>query len=66
MSPWIPNIVFGVLAVVAAGLGLLLPETAGRPLPQTVEDIEMWSNRRKQAGREAVQKQQDPSGEHYI
>ena len=32
-------IVFGVLGCVSGVLGLLLPETLGRPLPDTPEDI---------------------------
>ncbi len=31
---------FGVLALVAAGLSLLLPETKGIQLPDTVEEVE--------------------------
>ncbi|XP_042562208.1 solute carrier family 22 member 2, partial [Clupea harengus] len=39
---WIelPLIIFGVLAFVAGGLVLLLPETRGVPLPETIDDIE--------------------------
>ncbi|XP_062858492.1 solute carrier family 22 member 2 [Trichomycterus rosablanca] len=36
----LPLIVFGVLALVAGGLVLLLPETKGVPLPETIDDIE--------------------------
>ena len=66
MSPWIPNIVFGILAIVAAGLGLLLPETAGKPLPQTIEDIEKWSGRGKRPRRDEARKGHDISEEHQI
>lgn len=39
---WIelPLIIFGAIAVVAGGLVLLLPETKGVPLPETIDDIE--------------------------
>ncbi|KAM6965477.1 solute carrier family 22 member 2-like [Aplochiton taeniatus] len=39
---WIelPLIIFGSLAFVAGGLVLLLPETKGVPLPETINDIE--------------------------
>ncbi|KAM6964908.1 solute carrier family 22 member 2-like [Aplochiton taeniatus] len=39
---WIelPLIIFGVIAFVAGGLVLLLPETKGVPLPETINDIE--------------------------
>lgn len=41
--PWLPGILFGVLSVIVGLLTLLLPETMNRPLPQTIEDIENWS-----------------------
>ncbi|XP_009635480.1 solute carrier family 22 member 2 isoform X1 [Egretta garzetta] len=36
----LPLIVFTVLGLIAGGLVLLLPETKGRVLPETVEDVE--------------------------
>ncbi|XP_072299571.1 solute carrier family 22 member 2-like [Eucyclogobius newberryi] len=36
----LPLIIFGSLAIVAGGLVLLLPETRGVPLPDTINDIE--------------------------
>ncbi|KAK7151103.1 hypothetical protein R3I93_012137 [Phoxinus phoxinus] len=36
----LPLIIFGALAFVAGGLVLLLPETKGVPLPETIDDIE--------------------------
>uniref|UniRef100_A0A8D0D5Y1 Solute carrier family 22 member 3 n=1 Tax=Sander lucioperca TaxID=283035 RepID=A0A8D0D5Y1_SANLU len=36
----LPLIIFGVVALVAGGLVLLLPETRGVPLPETIDDIE--------------------------
>lgn len=38
-------LVFGGLAFVAGILALLLPETAGKPLPQTIEDVLHPKNR---------------------
>uniref|UniRef100_A0A671V0S3 Solute carrier family 22 member 3 n=1 Tax=Sparus aurata TaxID=8175 RepID=A0A671V0S3_SPAAU len=37
----LPLIIFGVVAFVAGGLVLLLPETRGVPLPETLDDIEL-------------------------
>uniref|UniRef100_A0AAY4BX23 Solute carrier family 22 member 3 n=1 Tax=Denticeps clupeoides TaxID=299321 RepID=A0AAY4BX23_9TELE len=36
----LPIIIFGFLAIIAGGLVLLLPETKGMPLPETIDDIE--------------------------
>uniref|UniRef100_A0A674N892 Solute carrier family 22 member 3 n=1 Tax=Takifugu rubripes TaxID=31033 RepID=A0A674N892_TAKRU len=36
----LPLIIFGALAFVAGGLVLMLPETRGLPLPDTIDDIE--------------------------
>jgi len=40
--PWLPGLLFGGLSTAAGLISLLLPETLGRPLPQTIEDIEQW------------------------
>ncbi|XP_070781800.1 solute carrier family 22 member 2-like [Enoplosus armatus] len=42
----LPLIVFGAVAFAAGGLVLLLPETRGVPLPETIDDIE-FPNRKK-------------------
>ncbi|XP_033977186.1 solute carrier family 22 member 2-like [Trematomus bernacchii] len=42
----LPLILFGVLAFIAGGLVLLLPETKGVPLPETIDDIE-FPNKKK-------------------
>uniref|UniRef100_A0A8D2ZUE2 Solute carrier family 22 member 3 n=1 Tax=Scophthalmus maximus TaxID=52904 RepID=A0A8D2ZUE2_SCOMX len=36
----LPLIIFGTVALIAGGLVLLLPETRGVPLPETIDDIE--------------------------
>uniref|UniRef100_A0A8C1FHP6 Solute carrier family 22 member 3 n=1 Tax=Cyprinus carpio carpio TaxID=630221 RepID=A0A8C1FHP6_CYPCA len=36
----LPLIIFGALAFVAGGLVLLLPETKGVPLPETIDDVD--------------------------
>jgi len=47
MVPWLPGLLFGGLSTAAGLLTLLLPETLGRPLPQTIEDIEQWYSDKK-------------------
>uniref|UniRef100_A0A673BVD6 Solute carrier family 22 member 3 n=1 Tax=Sphaeramia orbicularis TaxID=375764 RepID=A0A673BVD6_9TELE len=42
----LPLIIFGAVAIVAGGLVLLLPETKGVPLPETIDDIE-FPNRKQ-------------------
>lgn len=66
MAPWLPGVLFGTISVVGGVLTLLLPETLGRPLPQTMQEVEQWtrriSKREKQrlklltSGGEAVEK----------
>ncbi len=41
--PWLPNVVFGIMALLAGALTLYLPETLNRALPQTIEEVENWS-----------------------
>ncbi|KAK5852636.1 hypothetical protein PBY51_006488 [Eleginops maclovinus] len=43
----LPLIIFGVVAFIAGGLVLLLPETKGVPLPDTIEDIEFPNKKKK-------------------
>lgn len=44
-SPTIPLVIFGTSPLLGALLALALPETADRPLPDTVEDVENWDLR---------------------
>ncbi|KAK7107420.1 organic cation transporter protein-like [Littorina saxatilis] len=39
--PVLPMLLFGSLSVLAATLAFLLPETAGRPLPQLLENVDI-------------------------
>ncbi|XP_013887983.1 solute carrier family 22 member 2 [Austrofundulus limnaeus] len=43
----LPLIIFGVVALIAGGLVLLLPETKGVSLPETIDDIEFPDRKRK-------------------
>ena len=44
---YIPTLLFGTSALISAGLSLMLPETSGQPLPNTVEDCQV--NKRRAA-----------------
>ncbi|XP_020788518.1 solute carrier family 22 member 13 [Boleophthalmus pectinirostris] len=44
-SPTTPLVIFGTAPVLGAVLALMLPETADKPLPDTVEDVENWNTR---------------------
>lgn len=44
-SPATPLAIFGISPLLGAVLALALPETANRPLPDTVEDAENWDDR---------------------
>jgi hypothetical protein len=46
---WLPGVIFGALSVMVGLLALMLPETMGRPLPQSVEEMESWDNKRGRA-----------------
>ena len=39
IAPWAPGIVFGIFSILGGLATLLLPETQGRPLPQTIEEV---------------------------
>lgn len=45
--PWLPGPLFGILSVAAGLLVILLPETHNRPLPQTIQEVEQWSSKKK-------------------
>ncbi|KAG0720106.1 Organic cation transporter protein [Chionoecetes opilio] len=43
LVPWLPSVIFGVASFVASLVIIPLPETLGRPLPDTIDDLEtLW------------------------
>ncbi|KAK2889904.1 solute carrier family 22 member 2-like [Channa argus] len=51
----LPLIIFGSLAFVGGGLVLLLPETRGVPLPDTIDDVEFPHRMKEAAGQKKEQ-----------
>jgi hypothetical protein len=49
-SKFLPLALFGVVALIAGMLALLLPETKGLSLPTTIKEAEAQSRRRKNIG----------------
>ncbi|XP_011633595.1 organic cation transporter protein-like [Pogonomyrmex barbatus] len=47
IEAWLPPTIFGILPLIGAALCLLLPETAGCTLPETLQDGEEFGKKRK-------------------
>ncbi|XP_037695811.1 solute carrier family 22 member 8 [Choloepus didactylus] len=45
VQPFIPNVIYGIVALMGGSAAFFLQETLNRPLPETIEDIEHWSQR---------------------
>ena len=43
--PTISLVIFSITAIVTGLIVFLLPETENRPLPETIQEIEAWSNK---------------------
>ena len=54
--PWLPGLVFTVVSISTGIMALFLPETLGRPLPQTIEEIENWTRTVSQEEKDAIKK----------
>lgn len=42
VQPFIPNIVYGTMALLGGSAAFFLPETLNRPLPENFEDLQKW------------------------
>nr|XP_012633634.1 solute carrier family 22 member 8 isoform X1 [Microcebus murinus] len=52
VQPFIPNVIYGITALLGGSAALFLPETLNRPLPETIEDLEKWSLRAEEPKQE--------------
>lgn len=52
IQPFIPNIIYGTIALLGGSAALFLPETLNKPLPETLEDMENWFLRSKKPKQE--------------
>ncbi|MPC82993.1 Solute carrier family 22 member 6 [Portunus trituberculatus] len=62
--PWAPFVVFGVGASLAGVGTQLLPETQGQTLPDTVQELEERSRKRREGGGVAAAVTTLPQGLH--
>ncbi|XP_055732472.1 solute carrier family 22 member 6-B isoform X2 [Salvelinus fontinalis] len=65
-SPSLPMLIFGCAPLLGAVLALALPETANRPLPDTLEDAENWDTRfppKKGQGEDIIQSASSTEGQ---
>ncbi|XP_004874486.2 solute carrier family 22 member 8 isoform X2 [Heterocephalus glaber] len=42
VQPFIPNIIYGTMALLGGSAAFFLPETLNRPLPENIEDLQQW------------------------
>ncbi|KAM6158146.1 organic anion transporter 3 [Rhynchocyon petersi] len=52
VQPFIPSLIYGLSALLGGSAALFLPETLNRPLPETIEDLENWSQKAKESKKE--------------
>lgn len=52
LQPFIPNVIFGTMALLGGSAAFFLLETLNRPLPETIEDIQHWHQQTKKTKQE--------------
>ncbi|KAM5248340.1 organic anion transporter 3 [Ctenodactylus gundi] len=48
VQPFIPNIIYGTMALLGGSAAFFLPETLNRPLPDHIEDLQTWCKKAKE------------------
>ncbi|KAM5185444.1 organic anion transporter 3 [Callospermophilus lateralis] len=52
VKPFIPNVIYGTMALLGGSAAFFLPETLNRPLPETIEDVQNWRHQGKERKQE--------------
>ncbi|XP_052029215.1 organic anion transporter 3 isoform X2 [Apodemus sylvaticus] len=53
LQPFIPNVIFGTMALLGGSAAFFLLETLNQPLPETIEDIQNWHKQTKKTKQES-------------
>ncbi|KAM4846111.1 organic anion transporter 3 [Thomomys bottae] len=53
VRPFIPNVIYGTMALLGGSAAFFLLETLNQPLPDTIEDLENWVQQRKETKQES-------------
>ncbi|XP_069888179.1 organic anion transporter 3-like isoform X2 [Dipodomys merriami] len=53
VQPFIPNVIYGTMALLGGIAAFFLLETLNRPLPETIEDLENWVRQGKETKQES-------------
>lgn len=48
VRPFVPNVIYGTMALLGGSAAFFLLETLNRPLPETIEDMQNWNRQAKE------------------
>merc|ERR1712109_318758 len=66
IDPRIPPLFFGSLALISSFLTLFLPETAGKPLPNTVEECKLYESKSRGMQGTTAPTEMVPNRQHLL